>query len=441
MKNIINSVFVIIVTLLSLPTFFNSCKQEDTYSKATIETSQITSITEASAKCGGTIISDGGSEITARGVCWSTSPSPTIDNDTTIVASNNSAFTCFIKELTPGTTYYLRAYAINKGGASYGLQMIFTTLSGVIELTTDVVSTITPISATGGGSKTSDGGVTIVASGVCWNTSQNPTTSNSKTIDGSRLGSFSSKITGLTPRTTYYVRSYATNAVGTFYGNEVSFTSLETSGTFTDIEGNVYNYITFGTQRWMTENLKTTKYNDGTSIPLVNDDLTWRNLSTPGYCFFNNDVSNKNTYGLLYNWYTVNTGKLAPSGWHVPTNNEWSMFEDFLIANGYNFDSTTSGNMIAKSLASTSDWVFSTYFGTIGNDLTKNNTSGFSALPVSYRNGSNGVFNSFGYYAYWWSSTEYSMDLGTFRYLGYSFSDLGSFSNSKKHGITIRCVR
>ena len=179
--------------------------------------------------------------------------------------------------------------------------------------------------------------------------------------------------------------------------------------TVVDVDGNVYSTVTIGTQIWMVENLKTTKYNDGTSIPLVSDDTAWFNLSTPGFCWYNNDAANKNIYGALYNWYTVNTNKLAPTGWHVPTDAEWAMLENYLIANGYNYDGTTTGNKIAKSLAATTLWNTYTTVGTIGYDLTKNNTSGFAGLPSGYRSYI-GPFNYIGSNGYWWSSTETNTD-------------------------------
>ena len=146
----------------------------------------------------------------------------------------------------------------------------------------------------------------------------------------------------------------------------------------TDADGNVYHTVTIGTQTWTVENLKTSKYNDGTKIPLVTDGTTWGNLTTPGYCWHNNDAAtNKATYGALYNWYAVNTGKLAPSGWHVPTDAEWTTLENYLIAHGYNYDSTTTGNKIAKALAAQTYWTTYSTTGTIGCNLSTNNRSGF----------------------------------------------------------------
>jgi len=237
-----------------------------------------------------------------------------------------------------------------------------------------------------------------------------------------------------------------------------SFTEEDSSNTVTDIDGNVYQTLKIGTQTWMVENLKTTKYNDGTSIPYVSDSTAWPKLSTPGYCFYNNDAANKNTYGALYNWYTINTGKLAPTGWHVPTDAEWTTLENYLIANGYNYDGTTTGNKIAKSLAATilwntdtTDWAPSTNIGDIGNDLTKNNNSGFAGLPGGARLSegrnlspgrfSNSRFLTIGYNGIWWSSTlNYPYESWN-RRLSCHSSDVDRFSNRMQSGFSVRCLR
>jgi uncharacterized protein (TIGR02145 family) len=219
-----------------------------------------------------------------------------------------------------------------------------------------------------------------------------------------------------------------------------SCTEENSSNTVTDIDGNVYQTLKIGTQTWMVENLKTTKYNDGTSIPLISDTTAWSSLSTPGYCFYINDVANKTTYGALYNWYTVNTGKLAPTGWHIPTDAEWNTLENYLIANGYNYDGTTTYNKIAKSLAATSGWLTSTDIGAIGNDLTKNNTSSFAGLPSGFRS-YDGLFGYVGKYSGWWSSTEPHADFAWYRGLFYDNSFVSRDGSNKHHGFSIRCVQ
>ncbi len=212
-------------------------------------------------------------------------------------------------------------------------------------------------------------------------------------------------------------------------------------GTIKDRDGNIYHTVKIGTQTWMVENLKTTKYNDGTAIPLVTDNTAWAALSTSAYCWYNNDATTyKNTYGALYNWYAVNTAKLAPTGWHVPTDIEWTTLANYLIANGYNYDGTTTGNKIAKSLAATTDWLADTGTGTIGNDLTKNNSSGFTALPGGFR-GSIAAFYGIGGNGFWWSSTEYSTTGAWDRSLGYGGGALGRVDFAKSYGLSVRCIK
>lgn len=213
------------------------------------------------------------------------------------------------------------------------------------------------------------------------------------------------------------------------------------TGTLTDIEGNSYDWMGIGSQVWMAENLKTTKYNDGTSIPLVTGKSEWSNLTTPGYCWNDNDeTTNKDTYGALYNWYTVNTDKLCPSGWHVPTDDEWTDLENYLIANGYNYDGTTSGNKIGKSLASTSGWELRSIIGSVGNDQSSNNSTGFSAFPGGNRY-YDGIFGNVGYFGYWWSSSEYSTSSAYYRSLSYGNYLLYRDNGNKQFGFSVRCLR
>jgi uncharacterized protein (TIGR02145 family) len=213
--------------------------------------------------------------------------------------------------------------------------------------------------------------------------------------------------------------------------------------TVADIEGNVYNTVTIGTQVWMAENLKTTKYNDGTEIPLVTDNKEWDDLTTPGYCWYENDqVTYGNTCGAIYNWYTVNTGNLCPSGWHVPTDAEWTTLENYLIANGYNYIDTASGNFIAKSLAASKNWNSSTRTGCVGNPdyPEKRNATGFTALPTGYRE-YDGTFYAFGNIGVWWSSEEYGQDLAWERSIGYDFSNVFRIGSFKDNGASVRCLK
>lgn len=184
-------------------------------------------IMSTSAASGGNITSDGGQAVTARGVCWSTNANPTTADNHTTDGSGTGAFTSSITGLTSNTLYHVRAYATNAQGTGYGGDETFTTVLTVVPtVTTAAASDITAISATAGGNVTSAGGVAVTARGVCWSTAANPTIAGSHTNDGNGTGAFTSNITGLTPSTLYHLRAYATNSVGTAYGNEVTFTTI-----------------------------------------------------------------------------------------------------------------------------------------------------------------------------------------------------------------------
>ena len=293
-------------------------------------------------------------------------------------------------------------------------------------VSTTAITEITRTSANSGGNITNDGGAEIISRGVCWGTSTNPTVSGSKTTDGTGKGSFASSIMGLEANTLYYVKAYATNSVGTAYGNEISFNTLE----LRDADGNIYTTIAIGSQLWMVENLKTTKYNDEIQIPNETDNQAWISLITPAYCWYNNDINNKDTYGALYNWYTVNTNKLCPAGWHVPTVEEWTIMESFL-------GESEAGGKI-KSVGTIED----------GNGLWRspnlgaNNSSGFSAVPSGRRYYVTGEFENLGYFSYWWSSTA-SGDLSSAGASAAVYSEKIMYRGFTQlwSGYSVRCIQ
>ena len=211
----------------------------------------------------------------------------------------------------------------------------------------------------------------------------------------------------------------------------------------TDKDGNDYTWVTIGTQVWMKENLKTTKYTDGTSIPIVTDNTAWSGLTAPGYCWYNNnEASYKSTYGALYNWYAVNTGKLCPAGWHVPTNDEWTTLLNYLDLNGFNYDGSTGGWKIGKSLAATTLWASSSTPGAVGNTdyPDKRNVTGFTAFPGGWR-GIDGAVKDLGSWGFWWSDTEKDAANAWSRYLIYNSTyGLDDISN-KRCGFSVRCIR
>ncbi len=192
-----------------------------------VNTNTITDVQYTSATGGGKVTDDGNADVSARGVCWSTDQSPTTADSKTLDGAGIGSFTSSLTSLNPNTLYYVKAYAINSEGTAYGNEVSFTTSAFFLpSVTTTAVTSITANSAVSGGNVTSDGGANVTSRGVCWNTSPNPTTANSKTSNGNGLGSFTSSLTGLQAGTLYYLRAYAVNSVGTAYGNEVQFTTL-----------------------------------------------------------------------------------------------------------------------------------------------------------------------------------------------------------------------
>ena len=297
----------------------------------------------------------------------------------------------------------------------------------------------------------SDGGDFIFSQGICWGTTDNPTVEDNK-IELSTIDSFSGIIYNLDPNTIYYFRTFAQNSAGIGYGNAISKTTLVSEigfntnlsyGVITDIENNKYKTITIGTQTWMAENLRTTKFQNGdlietTSFPTV--DITQE--SAPEYQWaYDGNESIATKYGRLYTWYVINDNrKICPIGWHVSTHEEWTTLSDFLINNGYGFGG--SGNRIAKAIAATSGWEMDTTSTSPGNDQSKNNSSGFSAIPGGFRCPECEGFSFIGQGGYWWSSTNGS-DKFAWRggYMWFGFGTIFMDTNDKKSGLSVRCLK
>jgi len=217
----------------------------------------------------------------------------------------------------------------------------------------------------------------------------------------------------------------------------------------TDGDNNNYPIVEKGTQTWMAENLKTTKYNDGTEIPNITDGTAWGALTTGAYSDYDNIPDNSTTYGRLYNWYAVdnnagtkvasNGGKnVCPTGWHVPNDAEWTTLTDYLTNNGYGYEG--SGTDIAKSMAATSGWQAYGTPGTVGNDQASNNRSGFTALPSGGRYGT-GAYNLIEGGGFWWSSSEDSAASAYRRRINYNSGDVNRSYANKQVGFSVRCLR
>lgn len=356
-----------------------------------ISTRAIGEISWTTATSGGSGLSDGGSDITAKGICWSTSSGPVVSGQHTVDGTGPGDFVSSLTDLTPNTLYYVRSYATNSQGTTYGNEVSFRTLQVVVpSLTTNAATGITLTEAVSGGNSISENGAAVLEKGICWNTTGNPTTSGPHASSGTGTGNFTVNIDELSPSTVYYVRAYARNSAGIGYGSEVAF-----STDATDIDGNIYNTIIIGTQVWMQEDLRTTRYPGGTVIPFVTDNDAWAGLTTPACCWYYN-TPRGDGFGLIYNWYTIEVGELCPVGWHVPTDEEFKILERYLgmttaESNRSDWRGTDEGN----KLKSATSWIQA--IGT--------NSSGFSALGEGYRWGADGTFNDLGKVAYWWTSS------------------------------------
>jgi len=297
----------------------------------------------------------------------------------------------------------------------------------VPELTTTQPSGVTETGAESGGTIINDGGAAIIVSGIVWGTSPAPTTAlPTKTTDGTTIEGFTSIITGLTASTTYYVRAYATNSVGTAYGNEILFVTLGAGGTVADFEGNIYNTVVIGAQTWMATNLKTTKFNDGSQIPKVVSDMDWQYLSTPAYAWYDADsLTYHNTgYGALYNWYTVQTGNLCPIGWHVPTLNDFTDLSTFLG------DPFSAGGMLKE--AGTTHW--------FAPNTDASNSSLFTALPAGMRVYM-GPYMGTGETAQFWSSTMTAPSEANSMRLTYTTGEMLVSPELDQLGLSVRCLQ
>jgi uncharacterized protein (TIGR02145 family) len=251
-------------------------------------------------------------------------------------------------------------------------------------------------------------------------------TATKSPVSGPTFSSADVVLSGLIPETTYHYRIKVVNSSGTVYGQDNSFKTF-TAETVTDIDGNVYNTVKIGTQVWMAENLKATKYRNGDPIPNITDNTQWENLTTGAYCNYSNDIKNVTTYGRLYNWYAVNDSRtIAPTGWHVATDSDWSILTGFLGGD------KTAGSKLKET--------GSLHWDYPNSDAT--NESGFTALPGGDRS-FDGTFNYITTLGFWWCSTNGTIGSAWGRSMIRGFGNIDRY-NSVGHessGCSVRCVR
>ncbi|MEI7895853.1 MAG: FISUMP domain-containing protein [bacterium] len=416
--------------LISVTNCNKKSEEPPVITKPAVATNTVTNISTHSATSGGIVISQGSSVVTSRGVCWSISSNPTINDAHTSDSAGIGGFTSNITGLTEVTTYYVRAYATSEAGTAYGNQLSFFT-GGVPVLpsvSTGTLTNITETAASCGGNVSIQGTSPVTARGICWSVYANPTTANAHTTDGSGTGDFTGSITGLIANTAYFLRSYATNSYGTTYGFQIGFTTPGPNGpqpcpgtpTVT-YDGKTYNTIQIGTQCWFRENLNLGTRING-SVNQTNNGIIEK------YCYDDLE-SNCDLYGGLYQWNemqkyitTQQLRGICPVGWLLPKDSDWTKLTTFLGG-----DSIAGGSM-----KSSTGW---------DGDGTGTNSSGFTVFPGGFRN-ENGLFEMLTTDAFFWSSTQTTSSSSAWnRFLNQTRTIEAWGSASKVNGYSVRCIK
>jgi uncharacterized protein (TIGR02145 family) len=414
--------------LLLLVTLFYGCKKETPAKIPVLSTAPIINVTAITATSGGSISSDGGAAISVRGVCWGLTADPTTADSKTTDGDGTGQFVSTLNNLSAGETYHVRAYATNSIGTAYGNDLSFTALGEAPVATTQAATNISYVGAKLNGTVNAGDLSTTVTFEYGTTTSYGQIADATPAqVTGSAITGVSADISGLTPGITYHFRIKAVNSAGNSYGGDMIFTTTDISTPVTDIDGNIYNTVIIGTQVWMIEGLKATKYTDGTAIPNVVDNTEWSTNTTGAYCDYSNNAANSNIYGKLYNWYVVastNAKKVCPTGWHVPDDSEWTTLITFLGG-----ESLAGGKLKETG---TTHW-FNPNSGAT-------NESEFTALPGGYRSGT-GTFGLLGNTGFWWSSAEANATYAWYLYMYYDTSSAIRSDMDKHDGFSVRCVK
>jgi len=397
-----------------------SCQpEEDPGPQIVVETRQIEEIGPTHCVIHGEILETGPDGIEQHGFVWSENREPDLESGYVIELGTTYGpvpFSATLRNLSANTVYYVKAYASGGSQTAYGMEQEFTTSSpGIPTLYSAQAYHITATTAVSGGSILSDGGSEIIARGVCWSTHPTPTLNDNCTLDGKGKGSFESELSGLEPYTVYFIRAYATNSLGTGYGENFGFITLWDNSPVFDVDGNEYATMQLGDQVWMAENLKAIHFADGTPIDKAESPEDWINLDidSKAYAFYENNDSAFATYGALYTWAAAMNGSessdefpgdvqgVCPDGWHLPGESEWKQLEYDLGMNELEirddgWRSWLEGGMLKQ--AGTSLWLEPNSEAT--------NESGFTALPGGFRN-VEGIFSDKSSFAAFWSATAY----------------------------------
>lgn len=428
-----------------------SCQPSDPEVKTRVETGALLEIGSSTCTVEGEIFSIGESGISSHGFVWSETPDPSLEEGLNFNMGETFSpgiFQYTIRNLAATTTYYVRAYAVSGSTIIYGEERSFTTSEmGVPLVVTFGVYDYTAVGGFSGGNITDDGGGTIMASGICWSTHRFPDLKDSHTDEGGGHDSFESYLNSLAPYTVYYVRAYATNEVGTGYGQEVAFRTLWDESPVTDADGNEYPTVQIGEQVWMAMNLRVSRYADGTPLDLVESAAGWESLEVDAaaYCYYENQAIQE-LHGALYTWGaatrnlgTAETGLevqgVCPDGWHLPGDDEWKALEmelgmTQLTADEDEWRGYEEGGML--KIAGTEYWNEPNEMAT--------NESGFSAAPAGIRR-AGGIFSGRGDHTVYWTATGEAADAAWVRALHTMRGEIKREAVTRKAGNSVRCIK
>lgn len=428
-----------------------------------VYTYPVTDVTLRQAFTGGYVVDAGGPGIIRRGIIWSTSTEADLSNYDGIKEEGEGGgeFISHISGLEPGNKYYARAFATNHTETGYGQAFAFTTGIGSLEIDMEIEN-ISHFSVTAHCYLQPDAEVSIAERGFVWNIgtlAPQPTIKDhtGRFSKGAGNSSFSSDVEGFSSYRNYKIRAYAINSLDTFYSKTLFFRTLAvedgTPGEVTDIDGNTYSTITLGGIEWMTENLRTKRFNDGTRIPNVADNHEWANISSPALSWYwNDEEAYAEAYGALYNRYAITTEKLCPKEWQVPSKDMIHENIRVYLSDFYNLAYSGSGPFLSMSgnhlkscrqvespLGGDCDTSqhprWNRDFSRYGLD-----SFGFSGLPAGSRSSYSGSFQYLGNLALWWTSEGNSN--GTSFSLSRHSGELHINSSQDNNlGLSVRCMR
>jgi len=400
----------------------------------TVETGGIMNVTPTTAQCEYNVLSDGGSPVHERGLCWGTTPAPTIDGAHTTEGPGTGNFIGTMGELTPVTDYFVRPFAINEVGIAYGDQRTFGTppeLAAPI-VHTESVANVTHNSAVVVGSVSFGGGAEVVDKGFCWSTDPNPTVDDNVHAVGAVVDPFEWTIEDLAPNTHYFVRAFADNLFDIGYGDPLEFKTLSEPLVDERPGGKVYPTVQIGELVWMAQNLDYGVMINGVD-PATEDDEIQK------YCY-EDDPANCEKYGGLYTWLEMmqynpdDPHGVCPDGWHIPSDEEWKILEMHLG--------------MSEDTVNLEDWRGTDEGGKLkvpgyefwdGPNEGATNESGFSALPGGGIDNA-GLFGGIGFFAHYWTSSWIEPN-PWYRYLNADRADIRRIRGVVGYGTAVRCVK